>query len=549
MKLKTVVISLTVAGVLSAGGYNLYMMGMRRGMDLSDSAATASTLLSGATSNAAMEDPSTWTISKGEAATRRHIKNTIKAGDIDPITGRKILYYHDPMVPGKKFQAPGKSPFMDMMLVPAYVGSEGADASTITVSARIQQNIGLRTTPVVEGTLGPQVSTVGSIAYNERDQAIVQARAMGYVEKLHVRATLDRVTKDQPLVDIYVPDWVAAQEEFLSVSRMQGTGLAPLIEGARARMRQAGMDETHIQLVESTGRVQPRLTIRAPIGGVAAELMVREGMTVMPGMTLARINGLETVWANAEVPESQASLLRPGAKVIAMSPAVPGATFEGRVQALLPVVDQDTRTLKARMEIVNPTERLVPGMFVQMNFMDKRESKVVLIPTEAVIQTGKRAVVMLAEEDGKFRPVEVVIGIEAGGQTEIKRGLSAGQKVVLSGQFLIDSEASLKGVEARLDGEITGQPGKVDMTETHHTTARIESIDSDTVTLQHAPIPSLGWSAMKMDFLLPRDELSRSLSAGDHVEIEFRMQDGDVPRITSIQRATPNATISMGGKP
>lgn len=548
MKLKTVVISVAAAGVIGAGGYYLYMMGMQRGMDLSNPAATA--LLSGTVaSDAVMEDPSSWTISKGEAATRRHIKNAIKAGDIDPITDRKILYYHDPMVPGKKFQAPGKSPFMDMMLVPAYVGSEGADASNITVSARIQQNIGLRTTPVVEGTLGPQVSTVGSIAYNERDQAIVQARAMGYIEKLHVRATLDRVTKDQPLVDIYVPDWVAAQEEFLSVSRMQGADLAPLIEGARARMRQAGMDETHIQLVESTGQVQPRLTIRAPIGGVATELMVREGMTVMPGMTMVRINGMGTVWANAEVPESQAALLRPGAKVMATSPAVPGATFEGHVQALLPVVDQDTRTLKARMELVNPTARLVPGMFVQMNFMDKRESKVLLIPTEAVIQTGKRTVVMLAEEGGKFRPVEVTTGIESGGQTEIRRGLSAGQKVVLSGQFLIDSEASLKGVEARLDGEITGQPGNVDMTETHHTTARIEAIVSDTVTLWHAPIPSLGWSAMKMDFRLPRDELSQNLSMGDRVEIEFRMQEGDVPRIISIQRAAPNAVDHMGDKP
>jgi Cu(I)/Ag(I) efflux system membrane fusion protein len=250
-----------------------------------------------------------------------------------------------------------------------------------------------------------------------------------------------------------VPEWIAAQEEFLSVRRMQGSDLAPLIDGARQRMRQVGMGEAQIALVESTGRTQPRFTLTTPIGGVVVELLAREGMTVMAGATLFRINGLGTVWANAEVPESQAALLRPGAKVQARSPAVPGATFDGRVQALLPEVNAATRTLKARLELANPRGALVPGMFVQMQFMDMRPGKALLIPTEAVIQTGRRTVVMLAEDNGRFRPVDVEIGIEVGGQTEIKRGLQAGQHVVVSSQFLIDSEASLRGVEARLNAE------------------------------------------------------------------------------------------------
>ena len=166
-----------------------------------------------------------------------------------------------------------------------------------------------------------------------------------------------------------------------------------------------------------------------------------------------RINGLSTVWANAEVPESQSALLRAGAKVVAKSPAAPGETFEGKVQAILPDVNAATRTLKARMELANPRGRLVPGMFVQMQFMDMRPEKSLLVPTEAVIQTGKRTVVMLAEENGRFRPVDVEAGVESGGQTEIKRGLQAGQRVVVSSQFLIDSEASLRGVEARLNNE------------------------------------------------------------------------------------------------
>jgi Cu(I)/Ag(I) efflux system membrane fusion protein len=359
------------------------------------------------------------------------------------------------MVPGQKFDKPGKSPFMDMMLWPVYADAD-SDPGQVTVSPRIQQNLGVRTAAVTEGMLSPQVAAVGSIAFNERDQAIVQARATGYVERLHVRATLDRVAKGQPLVDLYVPEWIAAQEEFLSVRRMQGSELAVLVDGARQRMRQVGMSDEQIRLVESSGRTQPRITLTAPIGGVIVELMAREGMTVMSGATLFRINGLATVWAHAEVPESQAALLRPGARVQAKSPAAPGETFDGKVQAILPEVNAATRTLKARMELANRHGRLVPGMFVQMQFMDMRAEKTLLVPTEAVIQTGKRTLVMLAEENGRFRPAEVEAGIESGGQTEIKRGLQAGQRVVVSSQFLIDSEASLRGVEARLNAEPQG---------------------------------------------------------------------------------------------
>jgi membrane fusion protein, copper/silver efflux system len=171
----------------------------------------------------------------------------------------------------------------------------------------------------------------------------------------------------------------------------------------------------------------------------------------MAGATLFRINGLGTVWANAEVPESQAGLVRPGAKVRATSPAAPGVRFEGRVQAILPEVNPATRTLKARMELVNPGGRLAPGMFVTMQFADPRPQKSLLVPSDAVIQTGQRTLVMVAEDNGGFRPVEVEAGIESGGQTEIKRGLQAGQKVVVSSQFLIDSEASLRGLEERLN--------------------------------------------------------------------------------------------------
>ncbi|CAN5134902.1 efflux RND transporter periplasmic adaptor subunit [soil metagenome] len=549
MKLKALMIALLGLSLLGAGGYGVYRLGMQRGMGMAPTAGPS------AASTAAAKLPQS--IAEGEAATRRHIQSGIKAGDMDPDTGSKVLYYHDPMVPGNKFDKPAKSPFMDMMLVPVYADGD-SDGSKVTVSPRVQQNLGVRTAEVTEGTLSPQVSAVGSIAFNERDQAVVQARATGYVEKLYVRATLDAVRQGQPLADLYVPDWIAAQEEFLSVRRMQGTELAPLVDGARQRMRQVGMSEAQIRGVESSGRTQPRMTLTAPIGGVVVELLARDGMTVMAGATLFRINGLSTVWANAEVPESQAALLRPGAKVQARSPAVPGVTFNGKVQALLPEVNASTRTLKARMELANPGSRLVPGMFVQMQFMDPRAEKALLIPTEAVIQTGRRTVVMLAEAGGRFRPVDVQAGIESAGQTEIKQGLTLGQRVVVSSQFLIDSEASLKGVEARLNDEPKPAAANAANAAARHAgEAKVESISRDAVTLSHGPIASLKWPAMTMEFKLPPGGAPRGVAVGDRVDFEFTMPEEGAPQLTRVTPLAPEPKASLapmtrasaGGKP
>ena len=557
MKPKFVVVGLVTAGVIGAAGYGLYAMGMNRGMAMTTSPASATGTGAMAPATAAPTETLPQSIPQGEEATRRHIKAGIKAGEVDPATGKKILYYHDPMVPGNKFDKPAKSPFMDMMLVPVYADSDSeGDASRVTISPRVQQNLGVRTALVTEGTLSPQVAAVGSIAFNERDQAIVQARATGYVERLHVRATLDRVSKGQPLAELVVPEWIAAQEEYLSVRRMQGTDLASLVDGARQRMRQVGMSDALINLVESSGRTQARSTLVAPIGGVVTELMAREGMTVMAGATLFRINGLSTVWANAEVPESQSALLRPGAKVQARSPAVPGTTFDGKVQAILPEVNPATRTLKARVELSNANGALVPGMFVQMQFMDPRAQKALLIPTEAVIQTGKRTVVMLSEQggnSGRFRPVDVEIGIESGGQTEIKRGLQAGQRVVVSSQFLIDSEASLKSVEARLNVEPSRTT--VDTAPRHEAQARVEAAGRDAVTLSHGPIAALKWGSMTMDFKPLKGTqtgLPRGVDVGDRVDFEFYMDADNQPQLTRIKRLPAEAkapgVAASGGK-
>lgn len=420
MNKKSLLLALLAAGLVTAGGVGLYRIGMARGM----------TMAAAAPANAAG-------------------------------TGKQVLYWHDPMVPGQKFDKPGKSPFMDMPLAPVYADDAG-DQGSVSISARVQQNLGIRTAAVTKGPMSASFEAVGSVAYNERDVALVQARSNGFVERLHVRALFDPVRKGQPLAELYVPEWVAAQEEYLSVKRMPGAGAA-LLDAARQRMRLVGMSDDQIRLVESTGTTHSRMTVSAPISGVIAELGAREGMAVTTGAALFRINGLGTVWVNAEVPESMAATIRPGTTVAARTAALRGTIFKGKVNAILPEVNAATRTLKARIEVANPSGRLVPGMFASISFSVPAAREALSVPSEAVIQTGTRSVVMVLQGAGRFKPVEVDIGTEANGRSEIRTGLEAGQSVVVSGQFLIDSEASLKGTSTRMSDMPAAGPPKHDM--------------------------------------------------------------------------------------
>ena len=497
-------VALVVAIVVAAGiAYGSYRFGMDRGMQMAGSPRAAA--------------------GAGPAQ---------KPGDVDPATGKKVLYWHDPMVPGQRFDKPGKSPFMDMQLVPVY--EDGAGQGGVAIDPRMQQSLGVRLAEVRRGALSPTVEAVGNVAYNERETAVVQARSNGFVERLNVRAPLDPVRRGQALAELYVPDWVAAQEEYLSARRMSGTRLEALVDGARQRMRLAGMSDAQIALVESTGKVHPRLTVTAPIAGVVAELGAREGMTVMPGAMLFRINGLSTVWVNAEVRETQAADVRVGNLVEARTPALPEKLFKGKVSAILPEVNPATRTLKARVELSNPGAELKPGMFVTVNFASAARKEALLVPTEAVIQTGKRKVVIVAQGDGKFALVDVQTGAEAGGDTQVLEGLEPGQKVVLSGQFLIDSEANLRSAATRM-----GEPPAASADpagSTHRTTGKVESIDKDEIVLSHEPIAALKWPSMTMGFKPPAAGLPKDLKVGDAVSFEFRQGKDGKFEITAIAR-------------
>lgn len=363
---------------------------------------------------------------------------------VGTVDGREVLYWYDPMKPDQHFDKPGKSPFMDMELLPKFADEIEAGGG-VAIDPKLTQSLGIRTAAAQVRVLDASVVTSGTIAFNERDIAIVQTHTSGFVQRVYGRAPGDIVGAGAPLADILVPDWAGAQTEFLAVRR---TGDEPLIRAARQRLALLGMPLGVIASVERTGRVQNVATVSTPAGGMIKSLGVRNGMTVGQGQTLAEVNGLGTVWLNAAVPEAVAGQVRVGQGARASLTAFPGESFAGRVTAILPSVQESSRTLTVRIELPNLGGRLRPGMFATVEFTGDGRSALV-VPSEAVIRTGRRALVMLALEGGRYQPAEVRVGRETGGQTEILAGLAAGERVITSGQFLIDSEASLSGAQAR----------------------------------------------------------------------------------------------------
>lgn len=360
---------------------------------------------------------------------------------------RKVLYWYDPMRPNQHFDKPGKSPYMDMQLVPRYA-DEAGDGGAVEMNARAVQNLGIRTALVESGVLARSLRAVGNVAYDEDAVEVVQARVAGYVERSYVRAALDHVRRGQPLVDIVAPDWVAAQEEYLALMRA-GSADSALRDAARSRLLTLGMPEDRVRAIERTGHTVRHTTLAAPIDGVVTELGARDGMAVMPGTPLFRINGLAKVWIIADVPEAQAAGARTGAAVRFTVPAWPGKAFAGRVMAVLPSVATATRTLQVRIEADNAARELSPGMYASLSFDAADGEPRLLVPSESVIRTGTRSVVIVAADSG-FEPKEVRLGDESDGKTEVLHGLEQGERIVLSGQFLIDSEASLRATMTRL---------------------------------------------------------------------------------------------------
>ncbi len=428
---------------------------------------------------------------------------------------RQVLYWYDPMVPTQRFEQPGKSPFMDMELVPKYAGTE-QDTSALSVPAQAIQNLGMRTSTVVRAVLPSGIDAVGSLAYNQREVATLQARSAGFVERVYGRAPGDVLPAGTPLADLLIPEWSAAQLEFIAVLQ---SGDARLVDATRERLRLLGMPKGLVEHVQRTRKPKALQTLITPIGGELLSLEVRAGMAVSAGQDLARLNGLSSIWLDAAIPESQAAAVQLGAEISASLTAFPGQTLKGRVIALLPSADVQTRTLTVRSELPNPDGKLRPGMFASVRLNSADEQPVLLIPSEAVIRTGKRALVMLAEGEGRYRPHVIQVGRQADGRFEVLAGLSEGQAVVTSGQFLIDSEASLQGVLAQVDDPMP-VPAPL-----HEAQGVIRELDGQAVTLEHGPFNSLGMPGMTMAFDLAKPEVAVGLKIGDSVRIGVRQSD------------------------
>ena len=464
-----------------------------------------------------------WFAHQGMNGTPTSTPAASTGGVVQDGSGKQVLYWFDPMYPQQKFDKPGKSPFMDMQLVPKYAG-DGGEAGTVSISPQVVQNLGVRTAQAKSGALEQRFEAVGSVAYNERGVVQLQARAAGFVEKLHARAPLDPVKKGAPLVEILYPDWAAAQQEYLLLRKSAAQEMPALTQAGRQRLLLLGMSPAEVEILEREGTPRARITLHSPISGVVAELGVREGMTVMAGTPLFRIVDLSTVWVNAEVPEAQAAWLRPGSPVTARVAAYPETRFEGRVGAILPEVTAATRTVRSRIELKNPESRLKPGMFATLVFPGQPRRDAVLVPSEAVIRTGSRDVVIVAMGEGKFRSTPVEVGAEAGGQSEIRKGLKEGDSVVLSGQFLIDSEASLGATLSRLEGAPEQPQAASDAGGTHKGRGKVKAVDPQAgkVELDHEPIPAMQWPRMTMGFTVEDKAQLAKLKPGDAVEFELR---------------------------
>lgn len=356
-------------------------------------------------------------------------------------TDRKAMYWYDPMVPDQHFDKPGKSPFMDMQLVPKY--ADGETSSGVRIDAMAQQNVGIRTSVVAIGRLQTQLRVPGTLTWDLRQESVVSARVDSIVSRLHVKAPYESVKRGQALATVLAPMWSSALAEAHALDQAQSAEARSLRGAAQQRLQILGLSG-------SGGSSDGSIVLRSPSDGIVSEVLVREGQLATAGMPLFRVNGIATLWLEAAIPQASTAGITRGTPVSATVSALPGRTFDGEVEALLPQIDPNSRTQRARIVLHNTDGVLVPGMFAELTLRSDPRARVPLIPTEALVATGSDSRVIVVAADGSFEPVRVQIGRSAGGRTEILSGLKGGERIVTSGQFLIDSEASLSGALDRL---------------------------------------------------------------------------------------------------
>ena len=327
-------------------------------------------------------------------------------------------------------------------------------------------------------------------------------------------------------------------------------GNAELIAASRDRLRALGLDAGTAARIDKAGHAAGRVPYYAPISGVVTEFEVKEGAMVTPGMVAMTITELGSLWVIAEVPESQAGWLRAGAAAEIRFPSLPGESVSGSVEYVYPELNMETRTVRARITLARPPAAVRPNMLASVTLGGEAGDEVVNVPRSALIRSGKEDRVVVALGEGRFVARRVKAGAESGDRVAIRDGLAAGEQVVVSGQFLIDSEASLRGTTTRMADVPAPKEGMTDgMTggPTHRGEGKVESIDKDTITLSHGPIPSLQWGPMTMDFSLPATGVPENVEVGDTVTFDVRETGDGMFQIVGISPSAPSAAAPMKG--
>jgi Cu(I)/Ag(I) efflux system membrane fusion protein len=443
---------------------------------------------------------------------------------------REILYWVAPMDPNYRRDEPGKSP-MGMDLVPFYADEAAADAAMVEIDPTVVNNLGIRTAPVLRGALSRRVETVGYVSYDEDTLEHIHSRVDGWIERLAVKAAGDPIEKGQLLYQLYSPTLVNAQEEYLAALASSNRTLQ---QASRERLEALGVTELAIARLDADRTANRLVSIYAQSDGYAANLGVREGIYITPASEVMSVAQLDEVWVLVEVFERQASWIREGQQAQVELDYVPGQSWQGAVDYVYPELDPETRTLKVRLRFANQSRVFRPNMFARVTIFGSETEPLLHVPRSALIRGGNVDRVVVALGDGRFRAQPVDVGIESGGRVEIRAGISEGDLVVTSGQFLIDSESNIESALARMDAESAeGLPDRVRIG------AVVRSIDpaAPAVTLQHDPVPEWSWPAMTMSFDIADPALIAGLEPGEAVDIVIERYADGRHRITEIMPA------------
>ncbi|MCI0693932.1 efflux RND transporter periplasmic adaptor subunit [candidate division KSB1 bacterium] len=379
---------------------------------------------------------------------------------------KKILYYKDPMHPWLTSPKPGKAPDCGMDMVPVYENeAETMTGNAIKIDPTVVQNTGVKTEEVQKRKMRKVIRTVGKIEVDETKLYSINTKIMGWVEKLYVNVTGQPVKKGQPLLELYSPELVSTQEEYLLALRYQKAtsgsevqeavaGSASLVESARRRLELWDITDAQIAELEQTGKLRRTLTFYSPADGIVMEKMIVQGDAVMPGMKLFQIADLSTIWVIADIYEYELPWVKLGQPAEMELAYVPGKVFNGKVTYLYPMLSMETRTAKVRLEFANPGSaiELRPEMFATVRAVSDLGEPVIAVPEQAIIPAGPRRVAIVALSAGYFEPRDVKVGRTAEGYLEILEGLKEGEQLVISSQFLIDSASNLRSAIGAMAG-------------------------------------------------------------------------------------------------